>query len=82
VRPERGGSRVITETRVAGTSGEATGALLRYWRAIRLGSGAILRIEPDGSLQRKDEDGLEEAVRLCRFDTAEAAEIRAEGSAH
>ena len=41
VRPERGGSRVITETRVAGTSPEATRALLRYWRAIRLGSGAI-----------------------------------------
>jgi hypothetical protein len=41
VRPERGGSRVITETRVVGTSPEATRALLRYWRAIRLGSGAI-----------------------------------------
>ncbi|HEY5078004.1 MAG TPA: hypothetical protein VIJ48_10905 [Acidimicrobiia bacterium] len=41
VYPERGGSRVITETRVAGTSPEATRALLRYWRAIRLGSGAI-----------------------------------------
>lgn len=43
VQPERGGSRVITETRVAGTSPEATRALLRYWRAIRLGSGAIRR---------------------------------------
>jgi hypothetical protein len=43
VRPERGGSRVITETRVAGTSPEATRAFLRYWRAIRLGSGAIRR---------------------------------------
>lgn len=42
-KPERGGSRVITETRVAGTSPEATRALLRYWRAIRLGSGAIRR---------------------------------------
>ena len=41
VHPERDGSRVITETRVAGTSPEATRALLRYWRAIRLGSGAI-----------------------------------------
>ena len=39
--PERGGSRVITETRVAGTSPDATRALLLYWRAIRLGSGAI-----------------------------------------
>jgi hypothetical protein len=43
VRPERDGSRVITETHVAGTSPEATLALLRYWRAIRLGSGAIRR---------------------------------------
>jgi hypothetical protein len=43
VRPERGGSRVVTETRVAGTSPEATRAFLRYWRAIRLGSGAIRR---------------------------------------
>ena len=43
VRPERGGSRVITETRVAGTSPEATRSFLRYWRAIRLGSGAIRR---------------------------------------
>ena len=43
VRPERGGSRVITETRLAGRSPEATRALLRYWRAIRLGSGAIRR---------------------------------------
>ena len=41
VRPERGGSRLITETRVAGTSPEATQAMLRYWRVIRLGSGAI-----------------------------------------
>ena len=43
VRPERGGSRVITETRVVGTSPEATRALLSYWRAIRPGSGAIRR---------------------------------------
>jgi hypothetical protein len=43
VLPERGGSRVITETRIAGTSPDATRALLRYWRAIRLGSGAIRR---------------------------------------
>jgi hypothetical protein len=43
VRPERGGSRVLTETRVAGTSPEATRALLRDWLAIRLGSGAIRR---------------------------------------
>jgi hypothetical protein len=43
VRPERGGSRVITETRVIGTSPEATRALLRYWRVIRPGSAAIRR---------------------------------------
>jgi hypothetical protein len=43
VCPERDGSRVITETRVAGTSPDGTRALLRYWRAIRLGSGAIRR---------------------------------------
>jgi hypothetical protein len=43
VRPEAEGSRVITETRVAGTSPEATRSFLRYWRAIRLGSGAIRR---------------------------------------
>jgi hypothetical protein len=43
VRPERGGSRLITETRVVGTSPEATRALLCYWRAIRPGSGAIRR---------------------------------------
>jgi hypothetical protein len=43
VRPERDGSRVITETRVAGTSPEATRAFMRYWLVIRLGSGAIRR---------------------------------------
>jgi hypothetical protein len=40
---EGGGSRVITETRVSGTSPEATRAFLRYWRVIRPGSGAIRR---------------------------------------
>jgi hypothetical protein len=43
VRPEGGGSRVITETRVAGTSPDATRAFQRYWRVIRPGSGAIRR---------------------------------------
>jgi hypothetical protein len=43
VRPEGGGSRVVTETRVAGTSPDATRAFRRYWLAIRLGSGAIRR---------------------------------------
>jgi hypothetical protein len=43
VHPERDGSRVTTETRVVGTSPDATRALLVYWYAIRLGSGAIRR---------------------------------------
>ena len=43
VRPEGGGSRVVTETRVVGTSPDATRAFGRYWLAIRLGSGAIRR---------------------------------------
>jgi hypothetical protein len=43
VRPEDGGTRVITETRVAGTSPEATRAFMRYWLAIRVGSGVIRR---------------------------------------
>jgi hypothetical protein len=43
VRPERGGSRAVTETRIAGTSPDATRAFLRYSRAIRPGSGAIRR---------------------------------------
>jgi hypothetical protein len=43
VRPERGGSRVITETRVLCTSPDAKRAFVRYWRAIRLGSSAIRR---------------------------------------
>ena len=36
-------------------------------------------IEPDGSWQWKDDDELEEAVRLGRFSAAEAAAIRTEG---
>jgi len=36
-------------------------------------------IEPDGSWRWKDEDELEEAVRLGRFTPAEADEIRADG---
>jgi hypothetical protein len=43
VVPERGGCRVVTETRIVGTSPEATRAFLRYWRVIRPGSGAIRR---------------------------------------
>ena len=36
-------------------------------------------VKTDGSWEWKDEDELEEAVRLDRFDTDEAAAIRAEG---
>jgi hypothetical protein len=43
VRPEGDGSRLVTETRIVGTSPDATRAFLRYWRLIRPGSGAIRR---------------------------------------
>ena len=38
-----------------------------------------IRIQPDGSWAWKDEDELEEAVRLGRFTEDEAQAIRAEG---
>jgi hypothetical protein len=43
VFPERDGTRVKTETRVVGTSAEATRLLRRYWLVIRPGSDAIRR---------------------------------------
>ena len=43
VSPRPEGSRVTTETRVAGTSLEATRAFRRYWLLIRPASGAIRR---------------------------------------
>jgi hypothetical protein len=43
VRAESTGCRVTTETRVAGTSPEATRAFRRYWLLIRPASGAIRR---------------------------------------
>jgi hypothetical protein len=43
VRAQRGGSLVTTETRVEATSADARRALLRYWCAIRVASGAIRR---------------------------------------
>jgi hypothetical protein len=43
VSPEREGARVKTETRVVGTSAEATRLLRRYWLVIRPGSDAIRR---------------------------------------
>lgn len=43
VSPERDGSRVVTETRVLGTSPEATRIFRRYWLLIRPASGFIRR---------------------------------------
>ena len=43
VTPEADGTRVKTETRVVGTSVEATRAFHRYWLVIRPASGAIRR---------------------------------------
>jgi hypothetical protein len=43
VSPEREGTRVKTETRVVGTSVEATRLFRRYWFVIRPGSDAIRR---------------------------------------
>jgi hypothetical protein len=43
VFPEREGTRVRTETRVVGTSAEATRSLGRYWLVIRPASDAIRR---------------------------------------
>jgi hypothetical protein len=43
VFPGRDGTRVMTETRVVGTSAEATRLLRRYWLVIRPGSDAIRR---------------------------------------
>ena len=41
--PEAGGTRLVTETRIAGTDPASTRAFKRYWLLIRLGSGAIRR---------------------------------------
>jgi len=43
VRPDGAGSRITTETRIAGTDAEASRRFRRYWLLIRLGSGAIRR---------------------------------------
>jgi hypothetical protein len=43
VKPERGGSRITTETRIVGTDAGATRKFRRYWLLIRPGSGAIRR---------------------------------------
>jgi hypothetical protein len=43
VRAEPGGSRVTTETRIAGTDPEGTRLFRRYWRLVMPGSAAIRR---------------------------------------
>jgi hypothetical protein len=43
VKPERGGSQIMTETRIVGTDAVASRKFRRYWLLIRLGSGAIRR---------------------------------------
>jgi hypothetical protein len=43
VEAERGGSRITTETRIAGTDTASTRRFRAYWLLIRLGSGAIRR---------------------------------------
>jgi hypothetical protein len=43
VAPDGAGSRITTETRIAGTDAAATRKFRRYWFLIRLGSGAIRR---------------------------------------
>jgi hypothetical protein len=43
VSPQREGSRVMIETRVAGTSLDATRLFRRYWLLIRPASGAVRR---------------------------------------
>lgn len=43
VRPDREGARVSTETRIVGTSPQATKLFARYWRLARPGAGVIRR---------------------------------------
>ncbi len=43
VAPEGSGARIVTKTRVAGTSAEATRLFRRYWLVIGWGSAAIRR---------------------------------------
>ena len=43
ITADAGGSRVVTETRIVGTSPEATGRFRRYWRVVGPGSALIRR---------------------------------------
>jgi hypothetical protein len=55
--PETGGTRVRTETRIAGTDADGTRAFRRYWRAIGLGSSAI-RVSWLNAIRRRAERSL------------------------
>jgi hypothetical protein len=52
VRAEPGGSRVITETRIAGTDVEGTRLFRRYWRVVMPGS-ALIRRSWLGAIRRR-----------------------------
>ncbi|MDX6669807.1 MAG: hypothetical protein QOI91_170 [Solirubrobacteraceae bacterium] len=54
LRPETGGTRVRTETRIVGTDADGTRAFRRYWRAIALGSSAI-RVSWLNAIRRRAE---------------------------
>jgi hypothetical protein len=56
VRPEGECSRVITETRIAGTDAGATRKFRRYWRVIAPGSAAI-RVSWLNAIRRRAERG-------------------------
>lgn len=61
-----GGTELRTETRVATTDPASRRAFGRYWRLIRLGSGAIRRSWL-GAAKRRAERGAPEAGRGARF---------------
>jgi hypothetical protein len=64
VRPEGGGSRITTETRIVGTDAEATRKFRRYWLLIRPGSGAIRRSWLKAIRRRLlDAGGVEQGVQ-------------------
>ena len=56
VAAEGEGSRVTTETRIAGTDAEGTRAFARYWRAIAVGS-AVIRVSWLNAIRRRAERG-------------------------
>jgi hypothetical protein len=54
VTPETGGTRVRTETRIAGTDAAGTRAFRRYWRMIALGS-SVIRVSWLNAIRRRAE---------------------------